>query len=63
VPVYKRIEEISLGARRLPRTRSLPAFAEIVDLMLVDALTTNEPSEEILRRAQQRIVERQIVFA
>jgi multiple sugar transport system substrate-binding protein len=63
VPCYGRIEEISLSARRLPRTRSLPAFAEIVDLMVVEALTTNEPSAEILRRAQQRIVDRKIVFA
>lgn len=63
VPCYGRIEEISLSARRLPRTRSLPAFAEIVDLMVVEALTTNEPSTEILRRAQQRVVERKIVFA
>ncbi|HTV14135.1 MAG TPA: extracellular solute-binding protein [Acidobacteriaceae bacterium] len=63
VPGYARIEEISLSARRLPRSRSLPAFAEIVDLMLVDALTTNEPSAAILERAQQRIVERGISFA
>jgi multiple sugar transport system substrate-binding protein len=63
VPCYARIEEISMGARRLPRSRSLPAFAEIVDLMIVEALTTNEPSAEILRRAQQRVAERQIVFA
>jgi multiple sugar transport system substrate-binding protein len=63
VPCYSGIEEISLGARRLPRSRDLPAFAEIVDLMVVEALTTNEPSAEILRRAQQRIVDRKIVFA
>jgi multiple sugar transport system substrate-binding protein len=63
VPCYGHIEEISLGARRLPRTRSLPAFAEIVDLLLVEALTSNEPSAELLRRAQQRMVERRIVFA
>jgi multiple sugar transport system substrate-binding protein len=63
VPCYRRIEEISLGARRLPRTRSLPAFAEIVDLMIVEALTTNEPSAAILHRAQQRVVERRIAFA
>ena len=63
VPCYARIEEIALGARRLPRSRSLAAFAEIIDLMLVDALTTNEPSAAILQRAQQRIVEQKIVFA
>jgi multiple sugar transport system substrate-binding protein len=63
VPCYSRIEEISLGARRLPRTRSLPAFAEIVDGIVVDALTTNMPSAEILRRAQMRVVEGKIEFA
>lgn len=63
VPCYERIEEISLGARRLPRTESLPAFAEIVDLMVVEALTTNEPSTAILQRAQQRVTERKVVFA
>jgi multiple sugar transport system substrate-binding protein len=63
VPCYSRIEEISLGAKRLPRTRSLPAFAEIVDGIVIDALTTNEPSVEILRRAQTRVVEAKIEFA
>ena len=63
VPCYRRIEEISLGARRLPRTRSLPAFAQIVDGIVVDALTTNMPSTEILRRAQMRVVEGKIEFA
>jgi multiple sugar transport system substrate-binding protein len=62
-PCYGRIEEISLGARRLPRTRTLPAFAEIVDAIIVDALTTDESSSAILRRAQQKIVERKIEFA
>ncbi|MGC2618954.1 MAG: extracellular solute-binding protein [Acidobacteriaceae bacterium] len=63
IPCYRRIEEISLGARRLPRTRSLPVFAEIVDGIVIDALTTNEPSTEILRRAQVRIDEARIEFA
>jgi multiple sugar transport system substrate-binding protein len=62
-PCYARIEEISLGARRLPRSRSLPAFAEIVDRVIVEALTTEDDSQEILRRAQATIAERQIVFA
>jgi multiple sugar transport system substrate-binding protein len=63
VPCYRRIEEISLGARRLPRTQSLPAFAEIVDGIMIDALTTNMPTTEILRRAQTRVVEGKIEFA
>jgi multiple sugar transport system substrate-binding protein len=62
-PCYARIEEISLGARRLPRSRSLPVFAEIVDQVVVEALTTDEASAEILRRAQAKIAERKILFA
>jgi multiple sugar transport system substrate-binding protein len=62
-PCYSRIEEISLGAKRLPRTRSLPAFAEIVDAIIVDALTIDESSSAILGRAQKKIVERKIEFA
>ena len=63
VPCYARIEQISLGAKRLPRTRSLPAFAEIVDGIVVEALTTADPSTEILRRAQKKVAERKIEFA
>lgn len=54
-PVYSKIEEISLGARKLPRSRNLPAFAAIVNDVITAALTTARPSAEILREAQQRI--------
>ena len=63
VPCYARIEEISLGAKRLPRTRSLPAFAAIVDGIVVDALTTDAASSAILHSAQQKIAEQRIAFA
>lgn len=54
-PVYSKIEKISLGARRLPRSRSLPAFAAILNDVATAALTTTEPSIEILRKARQRM--------
>lgn len=54
-PAYKKIEEISLGARRLPRSRELPAFAAILNDVVIEALTTNEPSTRILKKAQRRI--------
>lgn len=63
VPCYAQIEAISLGAKRLPRSRSLPAFAEIVDAIVVEALTTEDSSAKILRRAQAKVVERGIEFA
>jgi multiple sugar transport system substrate-binding protein len=62
VPAFRQIESISLGARRLPRTPSLPAFAEIVNRIIVEALQTDEPSDSILQRGQQRALEKNIHF-
>lgn len=61
-PAYSRIEEVSLGARRLPRSRSLPAFAEILNDVAMEALTTQMPSAEIMKKAQQRVAEQRINF-
>lgn len=61
-PVYSKIEGISLGARRLPRSRALPAFAAILNDVAVAALTTSESSAEILRAAERRRVAEKIVF-
>ncbi len=62
IQAYAKIEEISLGARRLPRSRSLPAFAEILNDVAMEALNTTEPSAEILARGQQRIKAQRITF-
>jgi multiple sugar transport system substrate-binding protein len=62
VPAYGKIEEISLHARTLPRSKSLPAFAAVVDDVMVQALTTQTASGEILAKAQQRINEQRIAF-
>lgn len=61
-PVYSKIEEISLGARKLPRSRNLPAFAAIVNDVVIAALTTTRSSAEILDEAQQRIAEQGLAF-
>ena len=62
VPAFCHIESISLGARRLPRSTTLPAFAEIVDQVVMDALRSEESSESILWRAQQAVIQRNIVL-
>lgn len=62
IPPFAQIESISLGARRLPRTPSLPAFAEIVNGIVESALRTDEPSASILQRAQQQAVAHGIHF-
>lgn len=61
-PAYSKIEEISLGARRLPRSRNLPAFAAILNDVATAALTTHEASADILKNAQQRLAAQKINF-
>jgi multiple sugar transport system substrate-binding protein len=62
IPAYSKIEEISLGARKLPRSKNLPAFAAILNDVAIEALTTEEPSKAILAKAQQRIFAQRITF-
>ena len=62
IPCYATIEEISTGARRLPRSRHLPAFAEVIDKVIVEALTTRDTSSVILERAQQDLTGRDLIL-
>jgi multiple sugar transport system substrate-binding protein len=52
VPIYGRLEQLSAQARTLPFCEDLPKLAEIVNQVTVEALTTSEPSEAVLNRAQ-----------
>jgi multiple sugar transport system substrate-binding protein len=52
VPIYAQLERLSAEARTLPFCEDLPKLAEIVNQVTVEALTTNEPSDAILNRAQ-----------
>jgi len=52
VPIYSQLERLSATARTLPFCEDLPAFAEIVNQITVEALGTSEASASILQRAQ-----------
>jgi multiple sugar transport system substrate-binding protein len=52
-PAFASIEEISLGARRLPRSPSLPEFAEIVNAIAMRALHSDASSASTLIDAQR----------
>ena len=53
-PIYAQLEQLSAEARTLPFCEDLPKLAEIVNQITIEALTTNEPSEAILARAQTK---------
>lgn len=61
-PCYAAIEEISMGARRLPRSRNLAAFAEVIDRVIGEALSSTDSSGAILERAQQELVRRKLIL-
>ena len=62
IPVYERLEELSLGARQLPRSRNLAAFAEIINEVMTEALVREDPSSSILIRAQENASKRGITL-
>jgi multiple sugar transport system substrate-binding protein len=54
IPFYHRLEQLHENARELPRRSNWSQLATVVDSMLVEAINTAEPTQDILRRAQQR---------
>ncbi len=54
VPAFEHLEAISRGARRLPRTPSLPEFAEIANTIVERALNSDASSASILADAQRQ---------
>ena len=63
IPVYREVEAISLGARRLPTGPAIAAFAKVIDDVITRALTTSEPSAAILESAQRQIDDKGIRFS
>jgi multiple sugar transport system substrate-binding protein len=57
VPLYQDLPRLSATARTLPFCENLPKLAEIVNQITILALGGNEPSEDILARAQNTAVE------
>ncbi len=60
IPIYAQLEQLSAKARTLPFCEDLPKLAEIVNQVTIEALTTNEPSEAILTRAQDLAISRNL---
>lgn len=54
IPFYRRLVDLTPGARTLPRSRAFPALAHIIDGMVQEALMTETASADIARRAQER---------
>jgi multiple sugar transport system substrate-binding protein len=54
IPFYAELAHLHDGARTLPRSRELPVLIHIIDDAVQTAIATAEPSETILRRAQER---------
>jgi multiple sugar transport system substrate-binding protein len=55
IPAYRELETISLGARRLPTGPQLAQFAATIDRIVTRALSTTDPSVDILGAAQHEI--------
>jgi len=55
VPFYRKMEELHVSARELPRLVSWPRIAKVIDRMVMEAINTSEPVETITRRAQQDV--------
>lgn len=54
IPFYAELPRLHQGTRTLPRSRSLPALSHIIDEAVQAAITADEPSAAILRRAQEK---------
>ncbi|HUN82841.1 MAG TPA: extracellular solute-binding protein [Terracidiphilus sp.] len=62
VPVYRGIEDISLGARQLPCGPQMAAFASIIDSVVTRALNTSDSTTAILETAQSQVERAQLRF-
>jgi multiple sugar transport system substrate-binding protein len=54
IPFYAELPRLHEGTRALPRSRKLPALIHIIDEAVQAAITGEEPSESILKRAQRK---------
>ncbi|HEV2274128.1 MAG TPA: extracellular solute-binding protein [Acidobacteriaceae bacterium] len=52
VPLYGELEKLHAGAREMPRMVKWPQVAEIIDRMVLEAIHTSEPIEQIAGRAE-----------
>ncbi|RZM08526.1 MAG: extracellular solute-binding protein, partial [Pedobacter sp.] len=55
IPYYHKLEELHLHAKTLPRKANWAAVAELIDEMVVAAINTEEPSAQLIKKAQKQI--------
>jgi multiple sugar transport system substrate-binding protein len=53
IPFYAALPALHEGTRTLPRSRALPALVHVVDAAVQAAITSDEPTASVLRRAQE----------
>lgn len=54
IPFYRELSSLHAGTRTLPRSSALPDLVHVIDTAVQAAISTDEPTESILRRAQQQ---------
>jgi len=52
IPFYHQLGDLHHGTRTLPRSRALPRLVHVIDAAVQQAITSDEPTAAILRRAQ-----------
>ncbi|MGH2560863.1 MAG: hypothetical protein ACRDJH_17500, partial [Thermomicrobiales bacterium] len=57
IPFSHRLAALHEHARELPRSRELPRLVQIIDAAVQRAITSDEPTGTILRRAQSDAAE------
>jgi multiple sugar transport system substrate-binding protein len=55
VPFYSRLADLHANAREMPRLAEWPQVAAAIDEMVIGAIDTGAPVEELLRKARRRI--------
>ncbi|SFH24768.1 extracellular solute-binding protein [Pedobacter insulae] len=57
IPYYHKLEALHTAAKMLPQHQNWAKIAAVIDQMVLAAINTNQPAEEILTHAQQQIAE------
>jgi multiple sugar transport system substrate-binding protein len=55
IPFYREMEALHAGARELPRMADWACRAAVIDALVIEALQSDRPEEELLREAQDRM--------
>jgi len=55
IPYYHKLEQLHQVANTLPQKENWAAIAAIIDQMVLQAISTNTPTEELIQQAQKQI--------